>query len=118
MAASELTITQLTRIGHSISTKTAWNADGMYFSNPWGEKVFLAVQSTHSAAQTLTIEMFPGQTLDLVTPANKTVNLPATDTILIGPFLPQKYNDTNNRVQLKAAALTGVSLLGFKLVDE
>lgn len=118
MSASELTITQLTRSGHSIATKTSWNADGMYFSNPYGEKVFLVVASTKTAAQTLTITMFPGQTLDSVTPANKTVSLPAQDTIVVGPFLQSKYNDSNNRVQLAAAALTGVSLLGYKLVEE
>lgn len=118
MATTELAITQLTRAGHSVGTKTTWNADGMYFSNPWGEKVFLVITSSHSVAQTLTIDMYPGQTLDGITPANKTVTIPASDTIVVGAFLQSKYNDSNNRVQLLAAALTGVSLLGYKLVDE
>jgi hypothetical protein len=116
--ATELVITKLTRTGHSVGSKTAFAAAGMYFSNPWGEKVFLVITSTHSSPQTLTITQYPGQTLDGVTPANKTVTLPATDTIVVGPFLQSKYNDSSNYVQLAAATFTGVSLLGFKLIDE
>ncbi len=117
MAASEISVTTMTRDGIAISTATltAWDTNGMYFSNLIENRTILVAKNAATASQTLVIDLLPGDTVDDQAVTDRSVAVAAGGTTLIGPFPSEYYNDTAGRVQLVSAALTTFYVGAFRV---
>ena len=100
MAASELIVKTISRAGLDLALET-WNADGMYFENAFGKRTCLVVSNGGDSPITLAVTI--QKTVDGVTPAAKSLTVPAGKTYIFGPFAPEDYNDNSGYVRLPAA---------------
>jgi hypothetical protein len=107
MAVTALTITDISRAGAAYSPAAA-NADGHTLANTSSE--FVIVTNADSGAHTITAAIT--QTVDGVTPAGKTLSVPAGASRAFGPFPTGVYGSS---VTLTFDAVTSVTIQALRL---
>ena len=111
MAASELTVQQVSTDGLEAAVAAAANADGNYFTN--NGKTFLLVTDTGTTAPTVTISSQvacnQGSTHDL------TVSVQSGEARYIGPFPKDRFNDSDGYVQISYDDETDVTVEVFSI---
>ena len=111
--ASALTVNTTTRAGtDQAATLVSADAAGNYWPTTGAE--WLVV--TNGGGSAITVSLVIQQKVDTVTPAARTVSVPAGKTYIIGPF-PSAYNDNNNpaRMNVTYSAVTTVTVGVFTL---
>lgn len=115
MAASALTVTDLSRAGYSHTAgKAAANVDGNYWANDG--RIFLAVTNGSGGSITVTLVWgASGVTVDGQTPTQRTVAIAAGATTFIGPFPTATYNDATGNANVTYSAVTSVTVSACRL---
>lgn len=73
----------------------------------------LAINNQDVGSVTVTIAF--QVTLDGVTATNRTVTVPAGETVIVGAFPPSIYNDTNGKVQVTYSGVTSLFVVPLKV---
>jgi hypothetical protein len=110
MAASALTVADISRSGLAQSLAAA-NADGHLLPNTGKE--FLVIANADSGAHVVSAAIV--RQVDGVTPAAKTLSVPAGATRLWGPFAREDYNNASSQVALTFDGVTGVTIQAVRL---
>ena len=111
MARTELTVQNIVRAGVSASY-TAAIADNHKFTN--NGRMFAHVKNGSGGAIVVTIQT-PG-TVDGLAIADRTVSIPATTgDVMIGPFPPGQYNQSDGMVYIDYASTTSMTIGVFQL---
>jgi hypothetical protein len=111
MAATALTVADVSRTGLAYAPAAA-NADGHLLPNTGKE--FLAIVNADSGAHVVSAAIV--RTVDGVTPAAKTLSVPAGATRLWGPFAREDYNNGAGQVAISFDGVTGVTVQAVRLV--
>lgn len=106
-----LVVADLSRSGLDISTLVA--AAGGGDTMPNDGKTFLAIKNGSGAG--ITVSAAITRTVDGVTPAAKSVTVPASATYLFGPFPVADYNDANGAVALTYSGVTSLTLKPIRM---
>jgi hypothetical protein len=110
MAATALTVTDISRAGVAPSL-AAFNADGHLLPNTGKEFVMV----TNGSGSAVTVSAAIVKTVDGVTPAAKSMSVPAAGTKLFGPFKPEEYNNASAQVALSVSLATDVTIQALRL---
>jgi hypothetical protein len=111
MARTALSVQSIVRAGLS-PTYTAANVDGHSVANE-GKQTFIHVKNGGASPITVTIPT-PGS-VDGLAVADRTVNVPAGEERMIGPFPAAFYNQADGTVHVDFSAVTSVTLAAFKV---
>lgn len=111
MAATVLTVTDLSRAGVAVAPAAA-NADGHLLPNTGRE--FVLVENGDSGAHTVSATIV--RKVDDVTPAAKSISVPAGTSRLFGPFARDDYSNAAGQVALAFDGVTNVTVQAFRYV--
>ena len=89
------------------SNWTTASSSGDYFANPTTGVAYLLVDSS---ATTCTVTVSSQTTCDQGHTHNIALSVGANETRLIGPFAPNRFNDTNDRVQIAYSTVTDINV--------
>lgn len=92
----------------SVAVSAAGGGD--QFANSGQEQFFIK----NGDASPHTVTFATPLTVDGQAVADRTVTVPAGHSMLIGPFRPAYYNDTNGNVQVSYSAVTSVTVAVVK----
>lgn len=108
-----LTVGEIDRDGFDpVGGAVACEAGGDSVPNDNGD-VFVRVANGDASQHTVTI--VTQKTVDGQAVADRTVDIPAGEERLIGPFPPGTYNDTNQRTQFTYDAVASMTIAAVKL---
>lgn len=110
MAASVLTVSDISRSGLALALAAA-NADGHLLPNTGKECLIIA--NADSGAHVVSAAIV--RTVDGVTPAPKSISVPAGATRLWGPFAREDYNNGSGQVAISFDGVTGVTVQAVRL---
>ena len=98
----------------------AANADGSKFANPTDQTTFLLVENSNASARDLVVVTqatsvrvggYGSQTL-----SNRTIVIPAnTGKVLIGPFPPAQFNDSDGNAHITFSGVTNLTIAAVRL---
>jgi hypothetical protein len=101
------------RAGLDLTTSAvAASGGGDKFANTGAELFF--IKNGGGAPITLTLTFGPGAVVDGQTPSNRTVSVPAGDSMVVGPFSTTIYNDSQGFMNFSYSAVTSVTVAAFK----
>lgn len=110
MAASELTVAQISRTGIEPALVAA-NVDGNFFDNDG--MTFLNVNNADASPHTITVDSVVD--CDQGVDHNVVVVVGASENHLIGPFPVGRFNDSNAQAQITYDAVTSVTIEPVRL---
>lgn len=110
MARADISVQLIDRSGLEPSY-TAATADGEKFVN--NGRVFIHVKNGDASQHTVTVQT-PG-TVDGLDVAERTVDIPAGEERIIGPFPPGHYNQADGKVYIDYDAVTSITLAAIRL---
>ena len=110
MAASALTVQEITRAGVAI-TAAAANVDGNFFTNSGN----IALRVINGGASPITVTVPAQANCDQGTKHDITVTVANGATKEIGPFQMRHYNDASGYVQVTYSAVADVTVAAVKL---
>lgn len=105
-----LTVNEIVR-GSILQSLVNCDAAGDHMPNTNVE--FLIVKNADTVQHTLTFDIV--FTVDGQAVADKTLNIAAGETRMVGPFPANWYNDANAQVKITYDAVTGMTIGAFKL---
>ena len=109
-----LPVTAIDRTGFTDASGTAATATtGDTFPN--NGKTLLVIKNASVSALTASVTI--RRTVDGVTPAAKTISVPASSTVIAGPFAPADYNDGQGLVTVICSAVASVTLKAGTVTD-
>ena len=88
-------------------------AGGDAFANSGQEFLYIANGSGASITVTAAIQ----KAIDGVTPAGKSIIVPATSAAVFGPFNPADYNDNTGKVTITYSGVTTLTVQPFQMVN-
>jgi len=105
-----LAVNELSRAGKNpVALDTAAAGGGDSFPNTGREYLYVA----NGDASSKTVTLVYAATTDGQAITNRTVAVPAGESMLIGPFPTSLYNDANGRVAVTYSAVTSVTVAVF-----
>ncbi len=110
MARQSLSVQDIERSGLEPSYSSA-AGDGHSFQN--NGRVFVHVKNDDGSSKTITIQT-PG-TVDGLAVADRTVDIPAGEERMIGPFSPGQYNQSDDTVYVDYSATTSVTIAALRM---
>lgn len=110
MAASELTVAQISRTGIQPALVAA-NVDGNFFDNDG--MTFLNVDNADASPHTVTVNSLVN--CDQGVDHNVAVVVGAGENHLIGPFPKGRFNDASDQANITYDAVTSVTIQAIRL---
>jgi len=112
MAASALTVQEITRAGVAI-TAAAANAEGNFFTNSGN----IALRVINGGTSSITVTITAQAACDQGTKHDLVVTVASGATKEIGPFPMRHYNDASGYVKVTYSAVTDVTVAAVKLAS-
>ena len=115
MARTAISVTVPTRAGIAQpATQNSDHTNGMYIPTNNG-KIFLEVKNNNASTQTIAFPFKPSATIDGVSPADKSVSITASSTVVIGPFPTAYYNQTDGSVYVNPSVDTDLKIRAYQV---